>query len=89
MAGPETSAARVRGRWHIENKLHRARDVTCLEDRALVKDRKRAPRHCVAEEPGLSLLHLDGHDNIAATPATRSGRSSCFKLHEYDCDFDF
>jgi hypothetical protein len=36
----------------------------------------------------ISILRLDGDTNIAAatatTPATRSGHSRYFKLHEYD-----
>jgi hypothetical protein len=33
-ASPETLAARIRGHWHIENKLHRVRDVTYQEDKS-------------------------------------------------------
>jgi predicted transposase YbfD/YdcC len=36
-ADPATLAARVRGHWHIENKLHWVRDVTYLEDKSLVR----------------------------------------------------
>jgi predicted transposase YbfD/YdcC len=65
-ADPEALAAWVRGHWHIENKLHRVRDVACQEDKSLVRTGN-APR-VMATLRGLaiSILRLDGHDNIAA-----------------------
>ena len=36
-ADPATLAAWVRSHWHIENKLHWVRDVTCQEDKSLVR----------------------------------------------------
>ena len=65
-ADPATLAAWVRGHWHIENKLHWVRDVTYQEDKSLVRTGN-APR-VMATLRGLaiSLLHLDGHANIAA-----------------------
>jgi predicted transposase YbfD/YdcC len=36
-ADPATLAARVRGHWEIENKLHWVRDVTYQEDKSLVR----------------------------------------------------
>jgi predicted transposase YbfD/YdcC len=65
-ADPATLAAWVRGHWHIENKLHWVRDVTYQEDKSLVRTGN-APR-VMATLRGLaiSLLRLDGHDNIAA-----------------------
>jgi predicted transposase YbfD/YdcC len=36
-AAPEHLAARVRGHWAIENKIHWVRDVTYLEDKSLVR----------------------------------------------------
>ena len=65
-AGPATLAAWIRGHWHIENKLHWVRDVTYQEDKSLVRTGN-APR-VMATLRGLaiSLLHLDGHANIAA-----------------------
>jgi predicted transposase YbfD/YdcC len=65
-ASPETLAAWVRRHWHIENKLHWVRDVTCQEDKSLVRTGN-APR-VMASLRGLaiSILRLDGHANIAA-----------------------
>jgi hypothetical protein len=66
----------VRGHWHIENKLHRVRDVTYQEDKSLVRTGN-APRVMASlRRLAISLLRLDGHSNIAAatTPATPSGR---------------
>jgi predicted transposase YbfD/YdcC len=65
-AGPAALAARVRGHWHIENKLHRVRDVTCQEDKSLARTGN-APRvMAVLRSLAISLPRLDGHHNIAA-----------------------
>jgi predicted transposase YbfD/YdcC len=65
-AGPETLAAWARGHWHIENKLHWVRDVTYQEDKSLVRTGS-APRvMATLRSVAISLLRLDGHDNIAA-----------------------
>jgi predicted transposase YbfD/YdcC len=65
-ADPATLAARVRGHWHIENKLHWVRDVTYLEDKSLVRTGN-APRVMASlRSLAISLLRLDGQDNIAA-----------------------
>jgi Transposase DDE domain len=87
-ASPETLAAWIRGHWHIENKLHWVRDVTYQEDKSLARTGN-APRVMASlRSLAISVLRLDGHTNIAPptaiTPATRSGRSSYFKLHEYE-----
>jgi predicted transposase YbfD/YdcC len=65
-ASPETPAAWIRRRWHIENKLHWVRDATYQEDKSLVRTGN-APR-VMASLRGLaiSILRLDGHGNIAA-----------------------
>ncbi len=65
-ADPAALAAWVRGHWHIENKLHWVRDVTYQEDRSLVRTGN-APRvMATLRSLAISLLRLDGHDNIAA-----------------------
>ena len=65
-ADPGTLAAWVRGHWHIENKLHWVRDVTCQEDKSLVRTGN-APRVMASlRSLAISLLRLDGHANIAA-----------------------
>jgi predicted transposase YbfD/YdcC len=65
-AGPAALAARVRGHWHIENKLHWVRDVTCQEDKSQVRTGN-APRvMATPRNLAISLLRLDGHKNIAA-----------------------
>jgi predicted transposase YbfD/YdcC len=65
-ADPATLAAWVRGHWHIENKLHWVRDVTYLEDKSLVRTGN-APRVMASlRSLAISLLRLDGQDNIAA-----------------------
>ena len=66
MADPATLAAWVRGHWEIENKLHWVRDVTYQEDKSLVRTGN-APRvMATLRSLAISLLRLDGHDNIAA-----------------------
>jgi predicted transposase YbfD/YdcC len=66
-ADPAALAAWARGHWEIENKLHWVRDVTYQEDKSLIRTGN-APRIIMATLRGLaiSLLRLDGHDNIAA-----------------------
>ena len=65
-AGPAALAAWVRGHWEIENRLHWVRDVTYLEDKSLVRTGN-APRVMASlRSLAISLLRLDGHDNIAA-----------------------
>jgi predicted transposase YbfD/YdcC len=65
-AGPATLAAWVRSHWEIENCLHWVRDVTYLEDKSLVRTGN-APRVMASlRSLAISLLRLDGHDNIAA-----------------------
>jgi hypothetical protein len=51
-ASPETLASWVRQHWHIENKLHWVRDVTCQEDKSPVRTGNAPPRHGDAEKPG-------------------------------------
>jgi predicted transposase YbfD/YdcC len=65
-ADPATLAAWVRGHWEIENRLHWVRDVTCQEDRSLVRTGN-APRvMATLRSLVISVLRLDGHTNIAA-----------------------
>lgn len=65
-ADPATLASWVRGHWHIENRLHWVRDVTYQEDKSLVRTGN-APRvMATLRSLAISLLRLDGHDNIAA-----------------------
>lgn len=60
-ADPATLAARVRGHREIENRLHRARDMTYPEDNSLVRTGN-APR-VMAALPSLAISQprLDGH----------------------------
>jgi predicted transposase YbfD/YdcC len=65
-ADPAALAAWVKGHWEIENKLHWVRDVTYQEDKSLVRTGN-APRvMATLRSLAISLLRLDGHDNIAA-----------------------
>ena len=65
-ADPATLAGWVRGHREIENRLHWVRDVTYLEDNSLVRTGN-APRvMATLRSLAVSLLRLDGHDNIAA-----------------------
>ena len=65
-ADPATLAGWVRGHWEIENRLHWVRDVTYQEDKSLVRTGN-APRVMASiRSLAVSLLRLDGHDNIAA-----------------------
>jgi predicted transposase YbfD/YdcC len=65
-ADPATLAAWVRGHWEIENKLHWVRDVTCQEDKSLVRTGN-APRvMATLRSLAISLPRLGGHASIAA-----------------------
>jgi predicted transposase YbfD/YdcC len=63
-ADPATPAGWARGHRETGNRLHRVRDVTYLEDMARTGN---APRVTASiRSLAVSLLRLDGHDNIAA-----------------------
>ncbi len=65
-AQPRALATWVQGHWGIENKLHWVRDVTYDEDRSQVRTGN-APRvMATLRNTAISLLRLDGWDNIAA-----------------------
>src|SRR6202047_3106031 len=65
-ASPAALAAWARSHWEIENRLHWVRDVTYQEDNSLVRTGN-APRvMATLRSLAISLLRLDGHDNIAA-----------------------
>jgi predicted transposase YbfD/YdcC len=65
-AAPAVLASWVKGHWEIENRLHWVRDVTYLEDESLIRTGN-APRVMASlRSLAISLLRLDGHDNIAA-----------------------
>jgi predicted transposase YbfD/YdcC len=75
-ADPATLAAWVRSHWHIENKLHWVRDVTYQEDKSLVRTGNAWPSACCA------WTATRTSPPTATMPATRSARSSCFRLHK-------
>jgi predicted transposase YbfD/YdcC len=66
LAPPAVLVSWIREHWHIENGLHWVRDVTYQEDKSLVRTGN-APRvMATLRSTAISLLRLDGHDNIAA-----------------------
>jgi predicted transposase YbfD/YdcC len=66
-APPATLAAWVQGHWSIEDRLHWVRDVTLDEDRSQVRTGQ-APRTMASvRNTVISLLRLDGWENIAAS----------------------
>jgi predicted transposase YbfD/YdcC len=65
-AGPATLAAWNRSHRETENKLHRVRDVTCQEDKSLVRTGNTPRVMASLRSLAISLLRLDGHTNIAA-----------------------
>jgi predicted transposase YbfD/YdcC len=65
-APPATLAAWVQGHWGIENRLHWARDVTYDEDRSQVRTGNAPQVMATLRNTAISLLRLDGWDNIAA-----------------------
>lgn len=55
----------LRGHWAIENKLHWVRDVTYAEDHSQVRAGNGSHVMATLRNTAISLLRLDGHDNIA------------------------
>jgi predicted transposase YbfD/YdcC len=65
-AGPAALASWVKGHWEVEKRLHLVRDVTYLEDKSLVRAGKALRVMASLRSLAISILRLDGHDNIAA-----------------------
>lgn len=55
----------LRGHWAIENKLHWVRDVTYAEDHSQVRTGNGPQVMATLRNTVISILRLDGHDNIA------------------------
>ena len=66
-AGPKRLLALWRGHWGIENRLHWVRDVTMDEDRSQVRCGSGPQVMAAVRNLTISLLHMAGHRNIAAT----------------------
>jgi hypothetical protein len=56
VAGAELLAARVRGHWHVENKLHWVLDVTFGEDHARISRKHGAESMAVMRKLAMNLL---------------------------------
>ena len=65
-ASPADLATWIRQHWHIENRLHRVRDVTLGEDLHQARTGNGPQVLAVMRNLILSLLRLGGYDNIAA-----------------------
>jgi predicted transposase YbfD/YdcC len=65
-ATPERGLDLVRGHWHIENKSHGVRDVTCDEDRSQVRCGSIPQVMAALRNTAIGLLRWAGHTNIAA-----------------------
>lgn len=65
-AQPGQVADWLRGHWHIENQLHWVRDVAFGEDRSQIRTQGGPQVMATLRNTAISLLRLDGHDNIAA-----------------------
>ncbi|MDI7250015.1 MAG: ISAs1 family transposase [Bacillota bacterium] len=55
-----------RGHWHLENRLHRVRDVTLDEDRSQVRTGSGPRVLATLRNLAISLFRLKGFTNIAA-----------------------
>ncbi|HZE18372.1 MAG TPA: transposase [Mycobacterium sp.] len=64
-ATPAAIAGWLRGHWAIENRLHWVRDVTYAEDHSQVRVGNGPQVMATLRNTAISLLRLDGHDNIA------------------------
>jgi predicted transposase YbfD/YdcC len=68
LAHPAQVATYVRNHWHIENRLHWVRDVTCTEDHSRVRTGN-APRVMASlRNLAISTPRQHGWDNIAKGP---------------------
>lgn len=65
-ASPEGLLRLVRQHWHIANKLHGVRDVTCDEDRSQVRSGSIPQVRAAFRNTAIGLLHGAGEMNIAA-----------------------
>lgn len=70
LSAEEASAAELlklwREHWHIENKLHRVRDVTFDEDRSQVRTESIPQVMAALRNLAISLMRLCGAENIAS-----------------------
>jgi predicted transposase YbfD/YdcC len=64
-ATPAQIAALLRGHWHIENRLHWARDVTYGEDNSRVRTATAPRTMATLRNLAISALRLTGATNIA------------------------
>ena len=62
---PQQLASWLRGHWAIENRLHWVRDVTYAEDHSQIRTGAGPQIMATLRNTAISLLRLDGHDNIA------------------------
>lgn len=65
-ADPARLLALRRGHWQIENRLHRAKDVTLGEDASLCRAGAGPTVMALLRDAALSLLHRAGHRAIAS-----------------------
>lgn len=63
---PATLAAWDRGHWHIETSSTGSENVTRQEDKSLVRTGNARRVMATVRSLAISLLRLNGHDNIAA-----------------------
>lgn len=66
-ASPTDLLTFTRQHWTIENNLHWVRDVTFDEDRAILRKGHTHQVMAVLRNLAISLLHLQGHSQIAST----------------------
>lgn len=65
-ASPQALLTFVQQHWTIENKLHWVKDVTFDEDRCQLRVGRKHHLMALVRNTALSLLRLDGHQNIAS-----------------------
>jgi predicted transposase YbfD/YdcC len=65
-ASPHQLAKWLQGHWSIENRLHWVRDVTYGEDHSQNRTGAGPQVMATIRNTVISILRLDGHDNIAA-----------------------
>jgi predicted transposase YbfD/YdcC len=66
-AAPAHLAGYARGHWHIENKIHWVRDVTCREDASRIRTGPRPQAMITLRNLAIGLIRQAGHPMIAPT----------------------
>ena len=66
LRSPGPLAAWIRRHWHIQNQIHRVRDVTYDEDRSQIRTGTGPQSHAALRNAAIGALRITGVTTIAA-----------------------